>query len=113
MTQPIEFQKENETVKMKNITNLSIWHQQYNDHYYNEEEDDDFSSVEGEEKECIEIGGKITCGCGKALSAGWNCTQCRHNCSTCHRALASEEICGRCGDDVKRGTDSTKQEIII
>jgi hypothetical protein len=107
MTDSIQIEKVNEAIKLKDI-DPSLWHQEYNSSFYNEDDDDDSSIEEGEGNSEVE---QVMCGCGKALSAGWNCTQCRHNCSTCHRALATEEICSRC--DVKRDTSSTELAIII
>ncbi|KAI9028227.1 hypothetical protein CLU79DRAFT_738335 [Phycomyces nitens] len=40
----------------------------------------------------------ITCQCGKPLESGWDCENCRRNCSHCNRALTTdpEDYCTRC-----------------
>lgn len=82
----------------KNCANLSLlfWHHVNRNHVYSEEEDADEESYCGKDDQAI-------CGCGKPLSAGWDCKQCRINCTGCNRALASEEKCGRCS--VERNTE--------
>lgn len=95
-------EKENEAVKIQDI-HSSLGDQQYK--YYNEEEEEsDRDTISDDDEEPI-------CGCGKALSSGWNCTQCRQNCTTCQRALTYEEICSRC--HVERNTGSSIKETII
>ncbi|KAI8083808.1 hypothetical protein BDF21DRAFT_492708 [Thamnidium elegans] len=89
--------EENEVVKIKDINPLSL-NQSYK--YYNEEEED---SNDDEEEP--------VCGCGKTLASGWNCIECRQNCTTCHRALTLEEICSRC--HVERDTKFPCKEIVI
>ncbi|KAI9360286.1 hypothetical protein BD770DRAFT_385232 [Pilaira anomala] len=86
--------EENEAVKVKDI-NPTFLNQHYK--YYNEEEED---SVD---EDTLNDDEEPVCGCGKTLSSGWNCTQCRHNCTTCQRALTLEEICSRC--HVERDTN--------
>ncbi|KAG1451745.1 hypothetical protein G6F56_008002 [Rhizopus delemar] len=60
--------------------------------------EDDASSSEDDENydDFDDEDNKPICACGKTLSAGWKCTHCRNDCSTCHRALAPEEECSRC-----------------
>ncbi|KAI9469059.1 MAG: hypothetical protein EXX96DRAFT_623969 [Benjaminiella poitrasii] len=60
------------------------------------DEDDEESIEEEEDEEENNIKDKIVCACGKVLSTGWLCTECRINCSKCNRALAPNEECGRC-----------------
>ncbi|GAA5813968.1 hypothetical protein MFLAVUS_007458 [Mucor flavus] len=87
-------EEENEVVKIKDI-NPSSLNQPYK--YYNEEEEDsNDEDIHSDEEEPM-------CGCGKTLTSGWNCIECRHNCTTCHRALTLEEICSRC--HVERDTN--------
>ncbi|KAG2210517.1 hypothetical protein INT47_002459 [Mucor saturninus] len=95
-------EEENESIKIQDI-HSSLGNQQYK--YYNEEEEEsDRDTISDDDEEPI-------CGCGKALSSGWNCTQCRQNCTTCQRALAHEEICSRC--HVERNTGPTIKETAI
>ncbi|KAI8083272.1 uncharacterized protein B0P05DRAFT_536756 [Gilbertella persicaria] len=61
---------------------------------YSEEEtttDDDYDNDDTDDSEESAV-----CGCGKPLTSGWYCADCRTNCSKCHRALAPEETCDRC-----------------
>lgn len=95
-------EKENETVKSQDI-NPSLGDQQYK--YYNEEEEESDQDTYSDSDE------EPMCGCGKALSSGWNCIQCRHNCTTCQRALTPEEICSRC--HVERNTSSLIEKTAI
>lgn len=70
---------------------LHITDQSVNDFYCSsEEEDEDYDIFDDSEYN------EAICACGKKLSAGWNCNQCRMNCSTCQRALLPEEECSRC-----------------
>ncbi|KAG1439788.1 hypothetical protein G6F56_012173 [Rhizopus delemar] len=59
-------------------------------------EADKFSSSEEEEEDYDDELSESICACGKTLSAGWCCDDCRINCPTCNRALVPEEVCGRC-----------------
>ncbi|CAO3701720.1 unnamed protein product [Rhizopus stolonifer] len=59
------------------------------DENYDDFDDENYDDFDDEDN-------KPTCACGKTLSAGWKCTHCRNDCSTCHRALAPEEECSRC-----------------
>ncbi|OBZ91325.1 hypothetical protein A0J61_00640 [Choanephora cucurbitarum] len=67
--------------------NLHIDIVSYNAQYTEEEDitDDDSDVLD-----------PISCGCGKVLSSGWLCSDCRTSCKKCHRALANGEACGRC-----------------
>jgi hypothetical protein len=95
-TASIDKQQEGETT-VKQLLNPSaiFWYHVNTSHQYSEEEEEDDSDY-GEDDQAI-------CGCGKPLSAGWDCKQCRTNCTGCNRALASDEKCSRCS--VKRGTE--------
>lgn len=87
--------QDGETVKnyTKLVNPSTFWcHVNTSQLYSEDEEDSDY----GEEDEAL-------CGCGKPLSAGWDCKRCRTNCTGCNRALASDEKCSRCC--VKRGTE--------
>lgn len=85
-------------------------------HSYNEETEDEASSLDDSEHAyldcpqdddndyiCSDMEESVICGCGKVLATGWDCSQCRSNCSSCHRALGPNEICNRCVS-VKRNT---------
>lgn len=89
--------KECETVKIQEM-NLLLRDQQ-NIYFYNEEEEDS-----NEEDDECEHNGEPMCGCGTPLSSGWDCAQCRYNCTTCHRALILGEECSRC--NVEHNTKS-------
>ncbi|GAN10868.1 hypothetical protein MAM1_0418d10418 [Mucor ambiguus] len=65
--------------------------------YLNSPQDNDDDQTYSDMEEAV------ICGCGKAMSAGWDCSQCRSSCSTCHRALGPNETCNRCVS-VKRNT---------
>lgn len=94
--------KENEAVKILDI-NPSLGDHRYK--YYNEEEEESDQDI------CSDDDEDPMCGCGKALSSGWDCTQCRQNCTTCQRALTPEEICSRC--HVERDTGSSIEKTAI
>jgi hypothetical protein len=89
-----------ETVKIEDMTYF-LRNQQ--DIYYYEEEEDSNEDDEIEESNITDE--KPMCGCGTPLSPGWSCVQCRHNCTTCHRALMLGEVCSRCR--VEHNTKST------
>lgn len=94
--------KEGEDVnKFRDIT-LFLRNQQ-DIHCYNEDEED---SNEDDELDDIE-NEKPMCGCGAPLSPGWSCAQCRHNCTTCHRALMVGEVCSRCRVEHNTKSDTT------
>ncbi|KAI9026634.1 hypothetical protein CLU79DRAFT_742677 [Phycomyces nitens] len=45
----------------------------------------------------VPVDTRAVCGCGKLLSPGWECAECRPSCPTCHRALEdANALCGRC-----------------
>lgn len=96
-----------------NVTNVAMWSMMNQNNRYNEESEDEASSLDDNscyesDTSCLEDENNdesITCACGKLLSAGWDCIQCRSNCSSCHRALGPNEICNRC-ISVELDTDS-------
>ncbi|KAG2204869.1 hypothetical protein INT46_009289 [Mucor plumbeus] len=100
------------TIK-QNLNNEAMWSMMNQNNQYNEESEDESSSLDDNscyesDLSCLEDEDNaetITCACGKILSAGWDCIQCRSNCCSCHRALGPNEICNRC-ISVERNTDS-------
>lgn len=104
---------------IKQSTNNAAWLIMIHDKQYNEESEDEASSLDDTDSsehaylDCFQddddndsfsdMEESVICGCGKALATGWDCSQCRSNCSTCHRALGPNEICNRCVS-VKRNT---------
>lgn len=97
--------------------NVGVWPIMNQSNQYNEESEDEASSLDDgssehtysncpqddDDDDYSDIEASIVCACGKTLSAGWDCSQCRSNCATCHRALGPNEICNRCVF-VKRNT---------
>ncbi|CAO3632836.1 unnamed protein product [Mucor hiemalis] len=80
--------KECEPIKLHDMDLLL--RDQRNIYCYNEEEED------SNEEEDTVLCDKPMCGCGTLLSSGWDCAQCRYNCTTCHRAVILGEECSRC-----------------
>ncbi|KAK4519920.1 uncharacterized protein ATC70_010164 [Mucor velutinosus] len=99
--------------------NTAVWTITNQNNQYNEESEDEASSLDDSDSNehaylhCpqyddyddsySDVEEPVVCACGKALLAGWDCSQCRSNCSTCHRALGPDETCNRCVS-VKRNT---------
>ena len=97
---PIPKQME-ESIKLQDINQI-IRDQRIE--YYNEEE----SNEEDEDEEFdYDENEKPVCGCGALLSPGWNCVQCRYDCTTCHRAVILGDACSRCSTTTTTTTSTT------